>query len=99
MIEVNTGPIIEVDEDVDGATIIQQRLKMVEESREQTIRVMDRLQEDCIYCGLRVPRPSPPPRKGHPDDGYEPHTYRSCKKAEAAQCEVERYEIWRERID
>lgn len=35
-----------------GRDIIRQKLNKVQESYEEMIRVMDRLQGRCIYCGL-----------------------------------------------
>ncbi|KAK6591301.1 hypothetical protein H4I96_12452 [Botrytis cinerea] len=74
---------------ITGADIIQRRLGQVEASQEQMMAVMDRLQGDCIYCGLM--------KKEHARG--RAHAYQDCLDAVASGCGRPAYQAWREKID
>jgi hypothetical protein len=80
---------MEVSEADRGADIIQRRLGQVELSQEQMIEVMDRLQGNCIYCGL-IQREY---ARG------KVHTYKDCPQAVEAGCGIRAYEAWRVKIN
>ncbi|TGO31480.1 hypothetical protein BHYA_0676g00010 [Botrytis hyacinthi] len=61
---------------ITGADIIQRRLGQVEASQEQMVAVMDRLQGDCIYCGLI--------KKEHARG--RAHAYQDCLNAVTSGC-------------
>lgn len=75
------------EEEVRGSQVIARRLQEMEASQERMLKVMVRLQGNCIYCGLM-------------QQGYcRPHTYAECSAAIAAGCGKQAYEQWREGID
>ena len=61
----------------------------VQASQEQMIEVMDRLQSDCIYCGLM--------QREHARG--RAHAYKDCRQAVESGCGIGAYEAWREDID
>lgn len=67
---------------IKGADIIQRRLGRVQASQEQMIAVMDRLQGDCIYCGLM--------HKEHARG--RAHAYKDCRHAVETGCGITAYE-------
>jgi hypothetical protein len=80
---------IEEREATKGADMIRCRLGQVQASQEQMIEVMDRLQVDCIYCGLM--------QKEHARGRV--HAYKECRQAVETGCGIQAYEAWRADID
>ena len=76
-------------ETIKGAEIIMHRLGQVQASQEQMIEVMDRLQSDCIYCGLM--------QREHARG--RAHAYKDCMQAAESGCGIGAYQAWREDID
>lgn len=74
---------------IKGADIIQGRLGQVQASQEQMVAVMDRLQGDCIYCGLM--RRERTRGRAHP--------YQDCQHAAESGCGIQVYKAWRAEID
>lgn len=81
--------VVEESDAIQGADIIQRRLGRVQASQEQMIAVMDRLQGDCIYCGLML--------KEHARG--RAHAYKDCWQAVESGCGIAAYEAWREKVD
>ena len=83
---------------VNRAHIIKQRLKAVEESQEQMIKVMDQLQGDYIYYRLTqgvYSRQNIAKARGN----HWLYIYSKYVKAEASGYRVKGYNTWREGID
>jgi superfamily II DNA helicase RecQ len=76
-------------EAIKGADIIQGRLGQVQASQKQMVEVMDRLQGDCIFCGLM--------QKEHARG--RAHAYKDCQHAVESGCGIQAYEAWRADID
>jgi len=72
-----------------GLAMIETRLRKVEASHEQMIRVIEYLQGGCVFCRLS--------RGGEGDAA--PHDYFDCTLAAASGCGKERYQAWREKVD
>ena len=71
-----------------GAASIAARLRMVQESYEDMIKVMEQLQGECIYCAMMM--------NGRWAERL--HAYRDCRAAQDEQCGVGQYHQWREDI-
>lgn len=76
-------------ETIKGAEVIIHRLGQVQASQEQMYEVMDRLQSDCIYCGLM--------QREHARG--RAHAYKDCTQAAESGCGIGAYEAWRKDID
>jgi hypothetical protein len=83
-----------------GPTTIAAKLKAVQESYEDMIKVMDQLQGQCIYCTLihEGGQIGASILQGHRCQG-QLHTYSECLDAEEDGCGFTAYQQWREGID
>ena len=83
-----------------GPQFISQQLRAVQGSYENMIKVMDRLQGQCIYCTLinKGGRMGESITRGLGSEG-QLHAYDDCFNAEADGCGFIAYERWRDSID
>jgi superfamily II DNA helicase RecQ len=83
-----------------GREFIARQLEASQESYEAMIKVMDRLQGQCVYCTLMHQGGwmGASISQGHRCQG-QLHTYRECLDAEAEGCGFAAYQQWREGIE
>jgi len=72
-----------------GRQFISQQLRALQESYESMIKVMDKLQGECIYCTVAIEK----------EEQGQLHAYSECTKAQADGCEFAAYKQWREGIN
>jgi len=78
------------EQEPSGQQMIRQRLRALEEEHKNMIKVMNRLQGQCIYCMLIH-------KQGH-RSFEELHEYTECLYAKADKCRFEAYKQWRKRV-
>ena len=89
----------ESEQEPSGQQMIGRRLRALQEAHDCMIKVMNRLQGQCIYCTLTHKEGwmGKSISHGHKSIG-ELHEYKECLDAEADGCGFKAYQQWRKRV-